>query len=202
LIDKTSVGLDKEIAQATLNEFKSFITMANNLDAAWWKTSVEQFEQGDLAMLIVYMNLFSYISNKNILPLINCASVPGNHPLFGGGSLGMSRYSKKTDEVSQFFNWIFSKEISEQIVLLGGSITRDDILQNQKIINSYPWIKLVQENYSRGIRENQLENGQSINLRKMESIIGEYIGSWLNDGCSSKSTINKINRALKHTIVP
>ncbi|WP_392564449.1 extracellular solute-binding protein [Orbus wheelerorum] len=201
LIDKTCVGLDKEIAQSTLNEFKSFITIANNLDAAWWQTSVEQFEQGDLAMLIVYMNLFSYISNKNILPLINCASVPGNHPLFGGGSLGMSRYSKKTDEVSQFFNWIFSKEISEQIALLGGSITRDDILQNQKIINSYPWIKRIEENYSRGIRENQLESGQSINLRKVESIIGEYIGLWLNDG-SSKSTINKINRALKHTIVP
>lgn len=201
LIDGIIVSLDNTIAQVTLTEFKSFISLANKLDATWWQTSVEQFEQGDLTMLIVYMNLFSYISNRNILPLIDCAPVPGNHPLFGGGSLGMSRYSSKIDEVSLFFNWIFSKEISEQIALLGGPITRDNIFQNQNIINNYPWIKLVQENYSRGVRENQLENGQSLNLRKIEQIIGEHIASWLNDGSNSKVIINKINKALKHAVI-
>ncbi|WP_392562786.1 extracellular solute-binding protein [Orbus sturtevantii] len=200
VIDNTSIVLDNTIAQETLREFKSFLSLANNLDAGWWKTSVEQFEQGDLAMLIVYMNLFSYISNKNILPIIDCAPVPGNHPLFGGGSLGMSRYSDKKDEVSLFFNWIFSKEISEQIALLGGAISRDDILQNQKIITNYPKIKLIQENYSQGIRENQLASGQPINLRKIESIIGDHIASWLNFGGNTKSVVNKINKILKQTI--
>ncbi|RKS87126.1 DNA-binding LacI/PurR family transcriptional regulator [Orbus hercynius] len=200
LIEHDQIVLDKSIAMKTLVELAKFMSSAHHLEAAWWQASVEQFERGDLAMLIIYMNLFSYISTKNILPLIGCAPVPGNRPLFGGGSLGMSRYSDKITEVSQFFDWIFSKEISEQIALLGGSVAQDCLFQNQKIMHHYPWFNLVQQNYVHGVRENQLNNGQSINLRQVERIIGEHITLWLTAKCDSELIIDYLNHELKRQL--
>lgn len=197
LVNGLSVALNEKITVNTLNQLKIFMQSANNLDATWWQRSVEEFEQGNSAMLIVYMNLFSYLSTKNILPLIGYSSVPGNMPLFGGGSLAMSRYSQKIEEVSAFFNWIFSPEISEQVALLGGAVAQDNIFQNQKIISNYPWVDVSHKNYLYGIRENQLSNGQAINLRKIESIIGQHIDLWLKLNSDCEEMITMLNEQLQ-----
>lgn len=196
LIENEHIILNQDIALKTLQEFSQFNQIAKNLDASWWQESVKQFEQGHLAMLIVYMNLFSYISCKNILPLIGYTAVPGNTPLFGGGSLSMSKYSQKNAAVAEFFNWFFSEEISEQIALLGGSTARDNIFQNQQIMNSYPWFNIAHENYPNGIRENHLANGKCIDLRRVENIIGKHIKMWVKQAFSSEQTIELLNQEL------
>lgn len=196
LIDNETIQLNKTIAFNTLNKFSQFIQNAKPIEASWWLESVKLFEQGDLAMLIVYMNLFSYMGRKKILPLISYTSVPGNMPLFGGGSLSMSKYSNKNNEVSTFFNWLFSKEISEQIVLLGGSTVQDSTLQNQQVKNDYPWLNVIHNDNIVGVRENYLKNGQSINLRQIEDIIGQHIFVWLKGDYDTEQTITRINNEL------
>ncbi|SCC18358.1 transcriptional regulator, LacI family [Gilliamella bombicola] len=196
LFSNQQLGLDCPIAIETLTQLQSFMQIANKVDTAWWQESVNQFEQGRLAMIMVYVNLFSYINHRNILPLVGYAQVPGNSPLFGGGSLGISKYSKKTVSASLFFDWIYSKEISEQIALLGGTTAQNSILQNQRIIKGYPWLKLAQLQYANGKRENYIGN-QAINLRHIEHIIGRYLSKWIKGQYSSEQVILKINSHIK-----
>lgn len=197
LINQQNIQLQTDIAIATLTDFYAFIQTTQRLSSGWWQESVKQFEEGNLAMLIVYANLFYYMAHKNISPLVGFAAVPGLHPLFGGGSLGMSKYSQKNEEVSAFFNWLFSAEISEQIALLGGSPARNNIYQNATIINNYPWINMAHENYNIGIRENHFKDGGSINLRAIENLIGQHLLDWMNHVYSHEEVIKEINQALK-----
>lgn len=74
-----------------------------NLPGEWWSDAVKQFERGNLAMLIMYLNLFNDVAHTTIAPTIGYAPVPGQLPQLGGGSIGMSRYSKKKKQVEQFF---------------------------------------------------------------------------------------------------
>jgi ABC-type glycerol-3-phosphate transport system substrate-binding protein len=72
-------------------------------------------------MLIMYLNLFNDVAHTTIAPTIGYAPVPGQLPQLGGGSIGMSRYSKKKKQVEQFFHWLYSDEISRHLVLLGAT---------------------------------------------------------------------------------
>lgn len=126
LVQNDHIELNKITALITLREFEEFIHTAKNLDDDWWLESVKQFERGNIAMLIVYMNLFYGVFNHRILPLTGYAAVPDNKPLLGGGSLCMSKFSGKDKAVSTFFNWLFSSEINEQIALLSGSSFMDN----------------------------------------------------------------------------
>ncbi|OCG03279.1 extracellular solute-binding protein [Gilliamella sp. wkB112] len=196
LINNNQLNLNKSIALSTLSQFKCFIQAQQKINATWWQESVNQFEQGRLAMLIVYMNLFTYVDHKNILPLVGYAAVPGNKTLFGGGSLGMSKYSNKNVAVKSFFDWLYSKEISEQMALLGGATARDTIFQNHRIINYYPWLQVAKQHFIHGVRENQLDTNQPIDLRYIEKTIGQYLLKWMNKQYSSERIIDEINQEL------
>lgn len=199
LINGNKFGLNTTIARTTLNHLQSYISVAKNIQSAWWQESVNLFEQGKLAMLIVYMNLFGYINHRNILPLVGYAKVPGKKSLFGGGSLGMSKYSQKNEQVKTFFNWLYSNEISEQIALLGGATAQNTIFQNHRIINSYPWLPVAQQQYANGIRENSM-TGSAINLRLIENIIGKYLTQWITNQYSSKQVIEMINSEIEKSM--
>ena len=199
LINNNKLVLNQSIALNTLNRLQSFIKVAKNIQSAWWQESVNLFEQGKLAMLIVYMNLFSYINHRNILPLVGYAKVPGKKSLFGGGSLGMSKYSQKDKQVKIFFDWLYSNEISEQIALLGGATAQKSIFQNHRIIKSYPWLPVVQQQYANGIRENSM-TGNAINLRLIENIIGKYLTKWITNQYSSLQVIELINVEIEKTM--
>ena len=90
------------------------------------------------------------------------------------------------------FRSLYSTEISEQIALLGGATAQNTIFQNHRIINSYPWLPVVQQQYANGIRENSM-TGNAVNLRLMENIIGKHLTQWITSQYSSKQVIELIN---------
>lgn len=97
------VQLDASLAAAALEEYLHQLSIAVNLPGEWWSDAVKQFERGNLAMLIMYLNLFNDVAHTTIAPTIGYAPVPGQLPQLGGGSIGMSRYSKKKNRLSSFF---------------------------------------------------------------------------------------------------
>lgn len=196
LVQNDHIELNKITALITLREFEEFIHTAKNLDDDWWLESVKQFERGNIAMLIVYMNLFYGVFNHRILPLTGYAAVPDNKPLLGGGSLCMSKFSGKDKAVSTFFNWLFSSEINEQIALLSGSSFTDNISMSQQVMNNYPWLNIAKTNYLNGIRENSINNKFYLDLPQIEKIIGYHLLLWSKQQYSIEETINNLNIEL------
>ncbi len=89
------IQLDTSLAAVALEEYLQQLPVAVNIAGEWWNDAVKQFECGNLAMLIMYLNLFNDVAHTTIAPTIGYAPVPGQLPQLGGGSIGMSRYSKK-----------------------------------------------------------------------------------------------------------
>ena len=65
-----------------------------------------------------------------------------------------------------------------------------DVYKRQ--IKSYPWLPVVQQQYTNGIRENSM-TGNAINLRLIENIIGKYLTQWITNQYSSMQIIELIN---------
>ena len=191
-----SLNLTRQLAINALENYMDTLKDAKNITAKWWDESVSFFATGNLAMIIVYMNLFSDIAHTSISPLIGTAKVPGAKPLLGGGSLGISKYSNKNDEITIFFKWMFSNEIAEQITLLGGTTINQSIFSNQNITEHYPWLKFAYDTNYDGVRESTFYSGKNFNLRKVEKIIGLGVKNRINKIMSNEEVIDYINSRL------
>lgn len=192
-----TLSLQPVIAEQVLKGLRTELTHSRKLESSWWDTSVRLFAESEVSMIIVYMNLFCQLAHHDLSPLIGYAPVPGNKPLLGGGSIGMSKYSQRYTQVSEFFEWLFSPDIAEQIVLLDGVASRDNIYQNQTIMANYPWLKLAQQTHYQGVRENSITGQASINLRRAENIIGRVLQHWLHHELTHQQAITRINCQLQ-----
>jgi DNA-binding LacI/PurR family transcriptional regulator/ABC-type glycerol-3-phosphate transport system substrate-binding protein len=188
--------LEPALAIEALRQYQQQLTVTTNLNSEWWNAAVAQFEQGQLAMLIMYMNLFNDVAHSPLSPAIGYAPVPGNLPQMGGGSLGMSRFSDKKTQVEQFFRWLYSAEITEHLVLLGGNSAHRSIYQNQRILHLYPWFNLLRDDPSTGIRESRGLQGELFNLRHAEIIIGQGVTNVVNKIMDPQQAIDYINQRL------
>lgn len=194
--EDNKLALTKDIATKVFHSYMDHLGIAKNLSAKWWDESISLFEDGEIAMLIVYMNLFSNIAHSEISPLVGFAEVPGQQPLLGGGSLGVSKYCQKDSEVVTFFRWFYDHEIAEQVTLLGGASVNDFIYSNQNVMEQYPWLKFAKDLEYRGIRESAFPSGHNFNLRKVEKIIGLGVKNVMNQMMTVEEAIDYINARL------
>ena len=77
------------LAMQQLIELKEMAPTHSN---TWWTDTAEDFASGRLAMAILYSNYASDLirEGSNISELIGCTLVPGQNPILGGASLGIS----------------------------------------------------------------------------------------------------------------
>ncbi|GAB1440055.1 hypothetical protein MASR2M36_28370 [Providencia sp.] len=188
--------LEMPLAGKILSEYLHQVSISENIHDKWWSESVRQFEKGDLAMLIAYMNLFNDVAHSDIFPKIGFAPVPGGLPQLGGGALGVSRYSQKAHYAEQFYRWLYSPIVMDHLILLGGNSNHQDFSHNQEICYRYPWMPLAYQEINRGIRESSIPNGKLFNLRQAEVIIGQGITNVVNKIMTVDETIEYINQRL------
>lgn len=195
------IALNKHLAKKAFSTYFNSLEQAMNLSANWWDASVLEFIKGNLAMIIVYTNLFSDIHRQPDFPSLGFADVPGGKPLLGGGSLGVSRFSDKEDEINQFFSWLNSEEIAEQNIILGGTTFNQVALNNPLLIDRYPWLKYALKTEMSGIRETSSQSPGRFDLRKVEKIIGNGVKNVINQHISIDQSINYINKRLAEEII-
>lgn len=184
------------LAGEVLKEYLQQLSITENIYNKWWSESVRQFEQGHLAMLVSYMNLFNDVAHSNILPKTGFAPVPGGIPQLGGGVLAVSRYSQKSQYAEQFYRWLYSPMVMDHLILLGGNSNHQNFSHNQEISHRYPWMTLAYQEINKGIRESSIPNGKLFNLRQAEIIIGQGITNVVNNIMTIDETIEYINQRL------
>lgn len=135
----------------------------------WWKGSVTQFTSGRSAMLNMFTNHVSGITNlrkSSIAGRIGYSTVPGGTPLLGGGVLGIAAASQKKEASLEFIRWACGTHISVPFTLLGGISPCSNVYTNEDLLGLYPWLSILPENYSQAImrsvpsplRENDVEH--------------------------------------------
>lgn len=197
MTDAAGPRLDSVIAAEALQQYVDQFAHVRALPGGWWSESLALFEQGGVAMLNVFMNLFNDVAHSPSAPLLGYAPVPGKMPLLGGGSLGISRYSQKDRQISVFFNWLFSRDTSEQIALLGGNSAHPALYDNPRVMRSHPWLRLVGTVGYQGVRESALLGGRGVNLHQIELIIGQGVMKCIEKTLSVNKAIDAMNAKLQ-----
>lgn len=171
--------LTPEVKQAVENYLETGDYSSGEIHS-WWDGPAREFAEGNVAMQIVFSSYASemvYDSEAKAAGRIACSSVPGGQPLSGGGSLGISRYSKKYEACMEFLQWLYRKDIAEMITYLGGYVCSQEISRNMDILELYPWLEDMEASFASGWRI--YKNRESIHFDEglFEDILGKAIRS-------------------------
>ncbi len=116
---------------------------------SWWTNTAESFASGDTAMTILYSNYASDLlkDTSNIVSNIGYCLVPGDNPVIGGGSLGVSKHCQHPEDALEFIKWISSEPISSASTLLGSVSACKGTYDNYEIVDTFPWLNLVKDSF-------------------------------------------------------
>jgi multiple sugar transport system substrate-binding protein len=144
----------------------------------WWGDALESFSSGLSAMTIIFINQVSGIirtSGQGVPMSVGAVPIPGNYPLLGGGTIGISRHSKNIDRCIDFFNWVYSDEIANMITLLGGLSPCKSVFNNEEILAVYPWLRNMDGHYNRGWRRISSKRYPYFDTHQFEQIFGNAV---------------------------
>ena len=115
---------------------------------------VNHFSSGRTAMLQLYINHVSGINDlrkSKIAGQIGFSSIPSDKPLMGGGVLGVAAASQKKEAALTFIRWACGERISLPFTMLGGISPCKTAYQNHELLELFPWLSIVQENFRKAV---------------------------------------------------
>lgn len=186
------ICIDTPLVAATLKEYIKADEYTDQSLAMWWRHSAEAFAKGTVAMNIVFSNHASgMVQNQKskVVGKLGFADVPGKCPLLGGGVIGISKNTKKTDACKEFLRWIYDEQVAAGITRLGGYINHNKLVDNIDILELYPWVEGMEQAFSIGWRREHNKHA-GFDEFKFEKIFGISIRS-------AVSGIQSVEDALK-----
>jgi multiple sugar transport system substrate-binding protein len=145
--DNNVIKLNSDIALKCLTELTELKNYSNENYNTWWTDTAASFAEGNTAMTILYSNYASDLlrNNSRVVGNIGYTLVPGNNPLIGGGSLGVSKFSKHPEAALQFIKWMCSEPITTASTALGSVSPCKNTYDNYEIVDVFPWLNLVKD---------------------------------------------------------
>lgn len=159
---------------------------------SWWRDTARTFAGGDVAMTILYSNYASELTGKHSLIRgnIGYAMVPGSNPLYGGGSIGVCRYSKHKELAYHFINWLCSENVSTAMTLLGSVSPCKDTYSNYQVIDTYPWLSMSKECFEKSDAHRFPHTSPvGFDERRFLSILGTQVLGAINGSCSPEEAL-------------
>lgn len=116
----------------------------------WWTSAAKEFANGNVAMMINFSNYASEILgyNSKIIGNVGFGMVPGKNPLYGGGSLAVSKNSKHPEDALAFIKWITTEPVASGMAALGSVSPCVKTYNNYDIISTFPWLDLSAKCFS------------------------------------------------------
>ena len=143
-------------------------------------------------MAILYSNYASDILNSSskVIGNIGFSLAPGNNPVIGGGSIGVSKYTRRPEEALSFIRWMCSEPVSSAGTLLGSVSPCSMTYENYEIINDYPWLNLAKNSFSNvNGRRVPPSNPHPFDERKFLSIVGMAVKNAYSGAQSAKDAL-------------
>ena len=179
--------LTSDAAIQALRELVESRSYASPIINSWWRDTAHTFANGDTAMTILYSNYASELTGKasRIRGNIGYAMVPGGNPLYGGGSIGVSRYSKNKELAYHFIRWLCSENVATAMTLLGSVSPCKETYNNYQVIDTYPWLSMSKECFEKANAHRFPHTSpDGFNERRFLSILGTQVLGAINGNCS------------------
>jgi len=171
-------------ALKTLKDYIAFSKYVNPVPTFSWSQIAQDFVNGQTAMAVVFANHASHFvrtQSANIGMEIGFATVPGKHPLLGGGSLCISRHCAQPLEAYEFVRWATGEEIAPELVMLGGISACRCVYEHREILDTYPWLAQLQSNILFGTRRPiPAFSGSNLTQFVFEAVLGNHLLAAIN----------------------
>ena len=127
----------------------------------WWTTAAQEFASGELAMMINFSNYASEIlgHNSKVAENIGFGVVPGGNPIYGGGTLAVSRNSRYKEDAVSFIKWITKEPVASAMAMLGSVSPCLKTYSKYDIIDTFPWLELSKESFAYSTTNRTPEDG-------------------------------------------
>ena len=101
-------------------------------------------------MMINFSNYASEILgyNSKIVGNVGFGMVPGGNPIYGGGSLAVSKNSKHPEDALAFIKWITMEPVASAMAALGSVSPCIKTYNKYDIINTFPWLEFSKKCFS------------------------------------------------------
>ncbi len=159
----------------------------------WWRDTAGTFAKGDVAMTVLHSNYASELTGQHssIRDNIGFAMVPGENPLFGGGSIGVCKYSKQKELAYHFIRWLCGEDVSTAMMLLGSVSPCISAYDNYQVIDTYPWLSMSQECFEKTDAKRLPHHIGEFDERRFLSILGIQVINAISGACGIEEALNK-----------
>ena len=198
--DSGRLLLDSEAAKLALDELVEARRYTRDKYCSWWTHAAQEFSEGNVAMTILYSNFASEILNRTskVVNRIGYALVPGGSPIIGGGSLGVSRYSRNPELALSFIRWMSSEPISSASMLLGSVSACGKAYENYEIIDTFPWLELAKDCFALSTnRRTPFADFAPFDERRFLGILGLEVKNAYIGALSSAEALEKAQKAYE-----
>lgn len=185
-----------------LDAYKASFEYTRKNINTWWKSAIEDFSNGDIAMLTVFMNHASKITNSKhskIIGKVGFSKVPGGHPLLGGGSIGIGKHSRKIDPAIQFLKWVYSDEIARLYTFFGGISPNGIVYEDPEILGIYPWLSIARDSFREG-RRRFADPLEAKNQKALEDVLGIAVRNVVLSSETAESAIGKAKKKISEIL--
>nr|WP_321262471.1 extracellular solute-binding protein [uncultured Sphaerochaeta sp.] len=159
----------------------------------WWTQAAKDFANGETAMTILFSNFASEFFGRNSLvsDKIGFSMIPGSRPLLGGGSLGVSKWSKNPEEALAFITWLVSDPVASAVSLFGGNPITQSVGTNYEVIETYPWMEVLSHGFSQPLgQRTPTSHRDPFNDHRFMNLLGNAVWSCWYDGLSAKRALS------------
>lgn len=139
--------INDEAGKLALKELLEAQKFSSARPSRWWTATAQEFANGESAMMINFSNFASEILGRKskVVENIGFSMVPGGNPVYGGGSIGVSKNSKHKKEALAFIKWMTKEPITSATAALGSVSPCIKTYTNYDIINTFPWLELSKD---------------------------------------------------------
>ncbi len=198
------IHMDSEIALKALKDVMELRKYTSPEYCSWWTNTARRFAEGNFAMAPLYSNYASELlgHSSKIVGKIGFAVMPGNNPIIGGGSLGVSKHSSHPEDALSFIKWICSEPISSAAALLGSTSPCRKTYDNYEIIHNFPWLNLSKTSFSL-VKGNRIPANTRIPFdeRKFLNILGIAVKNAYSNVISPEAALKNVQEMMEQNFI-
>lgn len=203
LFDQDRLFTDHETVRKALDNYLQAFAYADPRAADWrWNEQVEAFLNGDAAMMIMFTEYVSALTEKShskILDRYQVEVLPGKTSVLGGWALAVRSDSKNQEAAQEFLKWISRRELMKQNAVLGRVIPATDAESCESLGILYKWYDRAVEafEHTRPRRLPDLVDRRYITDTSAETKLGELIHQAIANKTDAKEVVEEIREAFE-----
>ena len=176
--ERGRIVINNEIGKKAMEELLELKKYLPGKAAKWWTSTAKEFADGKVAMMINFSNYASETLGyySKIAGNVGVGMVPGGNPIYGGGSLAVSKNSRHQEDALAFIKWMTTEPVASGMAALGSVSPCSKTYDKYDIMKTFPWLEYSKKCFSlSNTKRLPDEDGRPFDEKKLVNILGSAV---------------------------